>query len=245
MPVPEQENLIAAEGLHVSLGGLPVLSDVSIQLRAGEAVAILGSNGSGKTTLLRTLLRLIPFQGGSIELFGTPIHAFRHWHRVGYVPQHATLNVQNATVREVVALGRLAHQRPFGFFTRRDRNVVAESLDRVGLLDRAHWPFAPLSGGMKQRVLIARALAAEPDLLIMDEPLAGLDTDTQARLTELFGSLRSSGVGLGLVLHEIEVVAPVLDRFIRLSGGHVLDSADTSVSEPWLAARRREPGGSR
>ena len=245
MPVPECESLVTAEGLYVLLGGLPILCDVSIQIRSGEAVAILGPNGSGKTTLLRALLRLTPFQEGDIKLFGTPIHAFRQWHRVGYVPQHATLHVQNATVKEVVASGRLAHHRPFGFFKRADRTIVAESLERVGLTDRTHRPFAPLSGGQKQRILIARALAAEPDLLLMDEPLAGVDVDSQAGLAELLGSLRDSGVGMGLVLHEIEAMASVLDRHVRLSDGRVVNPTGVSVGKRGLAARAHEPGGDR
>lgn len=177
MAVPEAEPLVTAEGVDVFLGGLPILRDINLHVHAGEAVAIVGPNGSGKTTLLRTLAALTPFQQGSIELFGTPLRRFRDWHRVGYVPQHATLNVENATVREVVTSGRLAHRGAFRWFTRTDRAIVVEALERVGMANRARWPFAPLSGGQKQRVLIARALATQPDLLIMDEPLAGVDLD--------------------------------------------------------------------
>ena len=120
MAVPEAEPLVTAEGVDVFLGGLPILRDINLHVHAGEAVAIVGPNGSGKTTLLRTLAALTPFQQGSIELFGTPLRRFRDWHRVGYVPQHATLNVENATVREVVTSGRLAHRGAFRWFTRTD-----------------------------------------------------------------------------------------------------------------------------
>ena len=232
MAVPDAETLVTAEGIHVFLGGLPILKDVSLRVHAREAVAILGPNGSGKTTLLRTLVALTPFQQGSLELFGTPIRWFRDWHRIGYVPQHATLNVQNAPVREVVTSGRLAHRGAFRWFTRTDRAIVAEALDRVGLADRARWPFAPLSGGQKQRVLIARALATRPDLLVMDEPLAGVDLEGQAVLTRLLGELRDDGLGVAVVLHELEPMAGVLDRTIRLRDGRVVTCADDVARTP-------------
>ena len=234
---------MAAEGIHVFLGGLPILKDVSLHVHAREAVAILGPNGSGKTTLLRTLVALTPFQQGSLELFGTPIRWFRDWHRIGYVPQHATLNVQNATVREVVTSGRLAHRGAFRWFTRADRAIVAEALDRVGLADRARWPFAPLSGGQKQRVLIARALATRPDLLVMDEPLAGVDLEGQTVLARLLGEFRDDGLGVVLVLHELETMAGVLDRIVQLRDGQVMPHADGLTQSPRACPSASPPSG--
>ena len=243
MAAPEAGALVAAEGIHVFLGGLPILKDVSLRIRAREAVAILGPNGSGKTTLLRTLVALTPFQQGSLELFGTPIRRFRDWHRIGYVPQHATLNVQNATVREVVTSGRLAHRGAFRWFTRADRAIVAEALDRVGLADRARWPFAPLSGGQKQRVLIARALATRPDLLVMDEPLAGVDLEGQTVLARLLGEFRDDGLGVVLVLHELETMAGVLDRIVQLRDGQVMPHADGLTQSPRARLSASPPSG--
>jgi len=243
MAAPEAGALVAAEGIHVFLGGLPILKDVSLRVHAREAVAILGPNGSGKTTLLRTLVALTPFQQGSLELFGTPIRWFRDWHRIGYVPQHATLNVQNATVREVVTSGRLAHRGAFRWFTRADRAIVAEALDRVGLADRARWPFAPLSGGQKQRVLIARALATRPDLLVMDEPLAGVDLEGQTVLARLLGEFRDDGLGVVLVLHELEAMAGVLDRIVQLRDGQVMPHADGLTQSPRACLSASPPSG--
>ena len=243
MAVPEAEPLVTAEGVDVFLGGLPILRDINLHVHAGEAVAIVGPNGSGKTTLLRTLVALTPFQQGSLELFGTPIRRFRDWHRIGYVPQHATLNVQNATVREVVTSGRLAHRGAFRWFTRTDRAIVAEALERVGMADRARWPFAPLSGGQKQRVLIARALAARPDLLIMDEPLAGVDLEGQTILARLLGELRDDGLGVVLVLHELETMAGVLDRIIRLRNGQVVPHANGLPQSPRSRSSSSPPSG--
>lgn len=243
MAVPEAEPLVTAEGVDVFLGGLQILRDINLHVHAGEAVAIVGPNGSGKTTLLRALAALTPFQQGSIELFGTPLRRFRDWHRVGYVPQHATLNVENATVREVVTSGRLAHRGAFRWFTRTDRAIVVEALERVGMADRARWPFTPLSGGQKQRVLIARALATQPDLLIMDEPLAGVDLDGQAILARLLGELRDDGLGVILVLHELEAMATVLDRLIRLRDGQVAPHTDDLVQSPHARSFPPAPSG--
>lgn len=243
MAAPEAEPLVTAEGVDVFLGGLPILRDINLHVHAGEAVAIVGPNGSGKTTLLRTLAALTPFQQGSIELFGTPLRRFRDWHRVGYVPQHATLNVENATVREVVTSGRLAHRGAFRWFTRTDRAIVVEALERVGMANRARWPFAPLSGGQKQRVLIARALATRPDLLVMDEPLAGVDLEGQAVLARLLGEFRDDGLGVVLVLHELEAMAGVLDRIVQLRDGRVVPHADGLTQSPRARPSASSPSG--
>lgn len=232
MAAADGTRLLTAEGLYVALGGLPILRDVSIHVDAREAVAILGPNGSGKTTLLRTLVGLIPFRQGELSLFGAPIQRFRDWHRVGYVPQHSALHVHSATVLEVVLMGRLAHHRPFAWFTREDRRVALRALETVGLADRAHWPFAPLSGGQKQRVLVARALSTDPDLLVMDEPLAGVDLTSQAALAELLGSLRDQGMGLAIVLHETDTMAGILDREVRLCDGRVVTHIDPLSASP-------------
>lgn len=235
MPVPNPQTLLTAEGLYVALGGLPILRDVSIRVDAGEAVAILGPNGSGKSTLLRTLVGLVPFQEGQLNLFGTPLRKFRSWRRVGYVPQHASVSVANATVREIVASGRLAHHRWFAWLRRYDREVVDQCLATVGLSQRAGWSFAHLSGGQKQRVLVARALATEPELLVMDEPLAGVDLESQAALAKILRDQRDAGLGLALVLHETEALAEVLDRTVRLCDGRIVTHVDPPSASPLTA----------
>lgn len=219
----EPRDLLVADGLYVSRDGLPILRDVSLRVSAGEAVAVLGGNGSGKSTLIRTVVGLIPHQKGTVSLLGTPLEQFRDWARVGYVPQHSALNVTNATVKEIVTSGRLSHRRPFQWFSGADKAAVASALELVELSDRARWPFTKLSGGQKQRTLIARALAAEPDLLIMDEPFAGVDLHSQAELAALLGRLRANGLGLAVVLHEIGPMADVVDRFVTLCDGRVVD----------------------
>ncbi len=215
---------LRAEGLYVSLGGLPILRDVGVTVATGEAVALLGGNGSGKSTLIRALMGLIPFQEGSVELFGEPLAEFRDWSRIGYVPQHSSVAVANATVREIVASGRLAHRRPFQRLRLADHAAIDHALDLVGLSGRSGWPFSSLSGGQKQRTLIARSLATQPDLLVMDEPLAGVDLHSQGGLAELLSRLGDEGLALLVVLHELGPMADVLHRSITLCDGRVVEA---------------------
>ncbi|HMQ64871.1 MAG TPA: ABC transporter ATP-binding protein [Arachnia sp.] len=224
-------DLVDAEGVYVSLDGMPILRDVDVRVAPGEAVALLGGNGSGKSTLIRTLLGLIPHQEGRISLLGEPLAQFHDWRRVGYVPQTSAINVANATVREIVSSGRLAHRHPFRWATAEDRAAMADALEQVGLAGRAQWPFAALSGGQKQRVLIARALATRPDLMVMDEPLAGVDLHSQAGLAQLLGGLRDAGLGLLVVLHERGPMGDVLDRTVTLCDGRVVPDEHTHAAE--------------
>ncbi|MHA7860299.1 metal ABC transporter ATP-binding protein [Tessaracoccus sp. Y36] len=220
-----------ARGLFVSMGGMPILRDVNIHVDSGEAVALLGGNGSGKSTLVKTLLGLVPYQEGSVELFGEHLPGFRDWWRVGYVPQHSAITVANATVREIASSGRLAHRRPFQWLTRKDKVALDEALELVGLQERMHWPFGSLSGGQKQRVLIARALSSHPDLLVMDEPLAGVDLHSQSGMASLLSRLRDDGLALLVVLHERGYMEPILSRSVTLCDGRVVDDEHPSAAE--------------
>ncbi len=213
--------VVETRQLNVSLGGLPVLRAVNMAVQPGEMVALMGGNGSGKTTLVRTLLGLIGFQSGSVSLFGIPIADFRHWSRVGYVPQRGAVSIRHATVSEVVSTGRLAHRRPFVPASRHDRDLVARALDQVGLADRSRTPFLHLSGGQQQRVLIARALVSEADLLILDEPFAGVDLRAQDALAELIGGLNARGLTVLVVLHETGALSPLLHRAVVLREGRI------------------------
>lgn len=218
---------LEADGVYVSLDGMPVLRDVSARVRPGEAVAILGGNGSGKSTFVRAILGLVPHLEGSIKLFGTELSKFKEHSRIGYVPQHSQIGVPSATVRELVASGRLSHHRPFAWLSRADKQAISDALDLVELGDRASWPFGTLSGGQKQRVLIARALVTDPELLVMDEPLAGVDLHSQEGLADLMGRLVDEGLGLLVVLHEIGAMERVLDRSITLCDGRIVEGETT------------------
>lgn len=212
---------ITADGVDVVLNGIPIVRGASLQVSAGEVVAILGNNGSGKTTLMRALLGLVPHRG-RIEVFGTPLEDFRDWHRLGYVPQRGGILVQQATAREVVASGRLGRRRPFLPATASDRRAVDAALAEVGLADRARAPFVRLSGGQQQRILIARALATGGDLMVWDEPLAGVDRATQDLLAGVADRLKAKGATIVMVLHELGCFRELIDRSIVLVDGRVM-----------------------
>lgn len=214
--------VLSVDDLSVSLGGLPVLRGIQFSVAPGEAVALLGGNGSGKSTLVRSALGLVPHQRGSVELFGVPLRRFRNWSRVGYVPQRASVGLQSATVREVVASGRLAHRHPFLPASRSDREAAGSALEAVDLTGRAKSRMAHLSGGQQQRVLIARALASQPDLLVLDEPLAGVDAENQEHLAEVVGSLINGGMAVLVVLHEVGPFEPLIERAVALRQGRVV-----------------------
>lgn len=216
--------VMTAEGLCVALGGMPVLRDVDVRVDAGKTVALVGGNGSGKSTTVRAMLGLVAHQRGDATLFGTPIEQFRDWHRVGYVPQRGALTGTNATVGEVVASGRLARRRLLRPLSSTDKEAITVALEDVDLLDRRRWPITKLSGGQQQRALIARALAGRPDVLVLDEPMAGIDLETQQRLAGLFAMLKQRGLTMMVVLHELGPMADLIDTTIVLRDGRVIDS---------------------
>jgi zinc transport system ATP-binding protein len=216
------EPVISLRGVTAELGGRPVLRGIDLGVGRGEVVALLGANGSGKSTAIRTIIGQVPAGAGTIELFGTPRHAFRDWARVGYVPQRTTAaGGVPATVTEIVSSGRLSRTR-FGVFRRADREAVRHALELVGLADRAGDSVDALSGGQHQRVLIARALVAEPELLIMDEPMAGVDLASQEVLARTLEQQVAAGTTILLVLHELGPLEPLIDRAVVLRDGCVL-----------------------
>ena len=207
---------------NISRGGRPVLRGVDLSIRQGEVVALLGSNGSGKSTLVRGILGLTPWLRGEARLFGQPLAAFRDWRKVGYVPQRATAGSGvPATVTEVVASGRLARRRLLMPLSAIDRARIREAIATVELADRSHDAVSQLSGGQQQRVLIARALATEPELFVLDEPLAGVDLHNQEGLATALRPLVESGTTVLLVLHELGPLAELIDRTVVLRDGRV------------------------
>ncbi|MGW7518880.1 metal ABC transporter ATP-binding protein [Streptomyces sp. NPDC054796] len=215
------ETVISLRDATATLGARPVLRGIDLTVGRGEVVALLGANGSGKSTTVRAVIGQVPLTGGSLELFGTPLARFREWRRLGYVPQRSTAaGGVPATVREIVSSGRLARTRlrPLG---RADRAAVDRALELVGMRERARDSVSALSGGQHQRVLIARALAGEPELLLMDEPLAGVDLASQRVLADALREQVAGGSSVLLVLHELGPLAPLIDRAVVLRDGQV------------------------
>ena len=214
--------VVALRDASVAYDGRTAVSGVDLEVEPGEVVAVLGANGSGKSTVVRAVVGLLPLTTGSLELFGTPRHRFRDWTRLGYVPQRggATTGVP-ATVREVVATGRLARTglRRSG---PADRRAVDAALETVGLADRSRDSVGTLSGGQQQRVLIARALTCEPELLVLDEPTAGVDLVSQQALADTLAALVERGTTVVLVAHELGPMHPLITRALTMADGRVL-----------------------
>jgi len=215
-------DVIEATGAEVTLDGTEVLHGVNLHVAERETVALLGGNGSGKTTTLRAVLGLVPIQAGQVRLFGTDLADFHAWARIGYVPQHGAVQVGSATIWELVASGRLPHRRLFRPLGADDNAAISNALTMVTLADLARQPMSRLSGGQRQRALIARALANRPDLIVLDEPLAGLDTASQDGLTEVLERLKVAGLTILVVLHELGPFEPLIDRGVVLQQGAVI-----------------------
>lgn len=210
----------------------PVVNGVDLRIESGERVALIGANGSGKSTLVKGLLGLNDHLGGEVHLFGTPLSQFRDRYLLGYVPQRHTLSASvAATVTEVVATGRLPHRRVLSRPSSRDRKIITASLELVGLGDRARDEVSTLSGGQQRRVLIARALAAQPRMLVMDEPTAGVDAASQAGLATVLYRLVDEGVSLLIVTHELQPLRGLFTRVLTMENGCIrsVEPADSLV----------------
>lgn len=214
--------LISLRSASFGYADRKVVDGVTLSQGPGEVIALLGPNGSGKTTLVKGLLGLSDHLGGDVSLFGTPLRDFRDKPRIGYVPQRHSLSASvRATVREIVGTGRLPLRPWWRPGTAADAAAVDEAMDAVGLRDREREDVAALSGGQQRRVLIARALAAQPDLLVMDEPTAGVDAANQRILADVLASLAARGTSMLIVTHELAALRDVVTRIVCMDGGHV------------------------
>lgn len=201
-----------------------VLRSITFQVAAGAFVALVGPNGSGKSTLLRVLLGLAPPKSGTVHVLGYPPSEVPQRWRIGYVPQHTSIpDDLPATVAEVIASGRLPRRGWWRRPTIEDRAVVADAMEAVNIAPLAKRRLAELSGGQQQRVLIAKALVTGPDLLVLDEPVAGVDADSQRLFRDALVHLaRDRGAAILLVSHELGAVAEDLDRLLVLKQGTIV-----------------------
>jgi zinc transport system ATP-binding protein len=227
-------NVVRASGIHFAYeADRNVLEDVDLAIESGEFVALVGPNGSGKSTLLHVLLGLLPTQQGSVALFDQPAEQLKQRWRVGYVPQRLVLPRDlPASVLEVVSTGRIARTGWWRRMRPDDVAAVDRAIESVGLADRRNDRVGTLSGGQQQRVLIAKALAAEPELLILDEPIAGVDAESQHTFRNvLIEAIKDRGAAVLLVSHELGAVADDLDRIIVLKRRVVFDGSPSKLAE--------------
>ena len=218
-------NEVKLEARNLSFGyrGKPVGHDVSLALEAGEVLCLLGPNGSGKTTLFKTLLGLLPVQGGAVLMDGVDLSTHKRdevARAVSYVPQaHAAFFPY--TVREVVLMGRTAHLGIFASPSRRDQEIAVAALDRMGLAHLAGAIYTRISGGERQLALVARALAQDAQIVVMDEPTANLDFGNQVRVLRHIQDLARSGIGVLLSTHDPDQVFICADRVAMLHQGRL------------------------
>ena len=200
-----------------------VSARADLEVCAGEVVALLGANGSGKSTLVKGMLGLVDQHGGDVEWFGRPLGARKDRWRIGYVPQRElAASPIPATLEEIVRTGRVARTGVFGRYRASDREAVLGAIETVGLSANRRMPMRQLSGGQQRRALVARALAGSPDVLVLDEPFAGVDRESQGALAGTFRTLSERSVTLIVVLHELGSLRDLVTRCVRLSEGDVV-----------------------
>jgi len=210
----------ALEVVDVTFGYTDRLAvdNVSFRISEGELFGLVGPNGSGKTTLLKLVLGILAPDSGQISVFGDPVESFRAGERIGYVPQQSAHRRQTMplTVREVVAMGRYPHT-PFGRFGDDDTAAIDDALQTVELTALADRRLSTLSGGQQQRVLLARAVAAEADLLALDEPTVGVDSEARQTFFALLDRLNSQGLTTILIDHDLQTVCEHADRIAAIN----------------------------
>ena len=213
--------IIEARGLSIGYGDRVVGRDLAIKVGEGEVLALLGPNGGGKTTLLKTLLGLIPPLGGEVRITGTPLSSLSVRERarqIAYVPQvHA--GTFAFTVEDVVLMGRTAHRNLFRAPSAADRVMTQRMIERMGLQALSERPYTMISGGERQLALIARALAQEPRIVVLDEPTASLDFGNQGKVMSEIRTLAASGLAVLFTTHDPNQAGRYADRAILLRDG--------------------------
>jgi zinc/manganese transport system ATP-binding protein len=220
----------------IRVGGRVVLADASFAVGPGEFIGVLGPNGAGKTTLMRTILGLLPPSAGHVRVFGrAPQRGDR---AIGYLPQVRTV-LPDLRVRGLDFIGSSLHGECWGLpsLSRHDKNMIEETLDAVGARDLARRPLSDMSGGERQRLLLAQALIGEPRLLLLDEPLISLDARHQEVAIDVVRQVcRQRGITILFSAHELNQLLGTLDRVLYLGNGQaMLGTVDEVVTAPVLS----------
>jgi zinc transport system ATP-binding protein len=229
--------IVDLDGVSFGYTSTPVVEDVSLRIDPGEYVAIVGPNGSGKSTLMKLVLGLLRPDAGTARLFGELAHRFDDGARLGYVAQHASASKEMPiTVREVVRMGRFPHVG-FRRLSRHDREIVDRALDTVGMSAFADRRVTQLSGGQRQRAFIARALASEADLLVLDEPTVGVDVESVEAFYDLLDRLHHEGITILIIEHDLGAVTDHAGRVVCLNREVYFDGSTKAFVESDALAR--------
>jgi len=220
--------LVRLHRANLGYGDATVLHNVDLEIHPGDMVAMAGPNGAGKTTLFRAILGFLPVLNGSLTR-GCPLSEF------GYVPQSAALDAAfPITVREIVEMGAYGRLKPFKRLPAAEKTRIDGVLEEVGLAYLAGRSFFSLSGGQKQRILIARALMVGPKILILDEPLSGVDTESRAAITDLLLKInRQEGRAIFFSSHDLRMVRSVTQKVLRVDQGQVSWEEGEVADHPW------------
>jgi ABC-type Mn2+/Zn2+ transport system ATPase subunit len=220
--------LVSLHRANLGYENAAVLENVDLELHSGDLIAIAGPNGSGKTTLFRTILGFLPVLGGTLKR-NCALSEF------GYVPQSTVLDSTfPITAREVVEMGGYGRLKPYQGLPSDERNRLEKVLEQVGLSHLARRLFFSLSGGQRQRMLIARALMVGPEVLILDEPLAGCDPESQKAISDLLINLsQQEGKAVFFSSHDLRMVRSVAKKILRVDGGRVSREEGAVPDHPW------------
>jgi len=219
---------LVVRGLSAGYGAHLVLSSVDLVVARGRSVAVVGPNGAGKSTLLRAVLGLVPGTVGLVAFFGEPLARVRA--RVAYVPQRESVDWDfPVTVLDVVAMGRYARIGWFGRVTREHREAARAALRRVRMDEYADRQIGELSGGQQQRVFLARALASQADLYLLDEPTSGVDAASRLVIESVLGEMVASGATIVCVTHDLDSVRRAFDEAVLVQGRVVAHGAARDV----------------
>jgi ABC-type Mn2+/Zn2+ transport system ATPase subunit len=213
---PPTEDRLALENVSAGYNGQQALQNLTLQVKHGGQVAVVGPNGAGKSTLFKVLVGLLPLRSGQILIHGEPLG--HHKDCVAYVPQRSEVDWRfPVTVADVVMMGRYKRQGWFGRPQREDRAAVQHVLDQMGIAGLARRAIGDLSGGQQQRVFLARALAQEPHILLMDEPFTGVDAATQETTLALLEQLKAQQVTVLVSTHDLNMATQRFDRVLLLN----------------------------
>ncbi len=209
--------LLELHSVSVAYGTRLALDSVSLTIAHGAQVAVVGPNGAGKSTLFKAMVGLLPLQSGAMLMHGQPPAKYQH--SVAYVPQREEVDWRfPVTVFDVVAMGRYGRGRWLKRLSAHDRVVVVDSLARLDIAELARRPIGELSGGEQQRVFLARALAQEPRVLLLDEPFTGVDLATREATLDLLSALRARSVTVFVSTHDLDLAADRFDQLVLLNG---------------------------